>query len=201
MIFFFFCFTLVYVITLEKKITAHSNILAQRTPWTEEPGRLWSMGSQEPDTTQRLKREVNIHTHIYGFFLQLSYSLLSWGAGYFSFGKEGRLSQLSLKAQKTVWIYTIATHLRTLSTAVQAGLSLIISGFPGNIFRVCISFRRPDFTRTLDKMLIDLLCKHCETQFSSQMEQIHSLVKLPLSCYPSLCPFRSSCSHRLLGGC
>ena len=50
-------------------------------------------------------------------------------------------------------------------------------------------------------MLIDLLCKHCETQFSSQMEQIHCLVKLPLFCYPSLCPFRSSCSHRLLGGC
>ena len=44
-------------------------------------------------------------------------------------------------------------------------------------------------------MLIDLLCKHCETQFSSQMEQIHSLVKLPLFCYPSLCPFRSSCSQ------
>ena len=27
-------------------LESHSSILAWRTPWTEEPGRLWSMGSQ-----------------------------------------------------------------------------------------------------------------------------------------------------------
>ena len=31
---------------LEKKMTTHSNILAWKIPWTEEPGRLQSMGSQ-----------------------------------------------------------------------------------------------------------------------------------------------------------
>ena len=31
---------------LEKGIATHSNILAWRVPWTEEPGRLQSMGSQ-----------------------------------------------------------------------------------------------------------------------------------------------------------
>ena len=31
---------------LEKEMAAHSNILAWRIPWTEEPGRLQSMGSQ-----------------------------------------------------------------------------------------------------------------------------------------------------------
>ena len=31
---------------LEKKTTTHSSILAWRIPWTEEPGRLQSMGSQ-----------------------------------------------------------------------------------------------------------------------------------------------------------
>ena len=31
---------------LEKGMTTHSSILAQRIPWTEEPGRLQSMGSQ-----------------------------------------------------------------------------------------------------------------------------------------------------------
>ena len=31
---------------LEKKMTTHSNILAWETPWTEEPGRLQSVGSQ-----------------------------------------------------------------------------------------------------------------------------------------------------------
>ena len=31
---------------LEKEMTTHSSILAWRVPWTEEPGRLQSMGSQ-----------------------------------------------------------------------------------------------------------------------------------------------------------
>ena len=33
-------------IPLEKDMAAHSSILAWRTLWTEEPGRLQSMGSQ-----------------------------------------------------------------------------------------------------------------------------------------------------------
>ena len=36
---------------LEKEMTIHSSILAWEIPWTEEPGRLQSMGSQELDTT------------------------------------------------------------------------------------------------------------------------------------------------------
>ena len=36
---------------LEKEMAIHSNILAWRIPWTEEPGRLQSMGSQELDAT------------------------------------------------------------------------------------------------------------------------------------------------------
>ena len=32
--------------SLEKGVATHSNILAWRIPWTEEPGRLQSMGSQ-----------------------------------------------------------------------------------------------------------------------------------------------------------
>ena len=31
---------------LEKGMAAHSRILAWKIPWMEEPGRLWSMGSQ-----------------------------------------------------------------------------------------------------------------------------------------------------------
>ena len=41
---------------LEKEMANHFSILAQRVPWTEEPGGLPSMGSQESDTT-----EVNEH--------------------------------------------------------------------------------------------------------------------------------------------
>ena len=36
---------------LEKEMATHSSIPAWRIPWTEEPGRLQSMGSQESDMT------------------------------------------------------------------------------------------------------------------------------------------------------
>ena len=32
---------------LEKEMATHCSISAWRIPWTEEPGRLWSMGSQK----------------------------------------------------------------------------------------------------------------------------------------------------------
>ena len=39
---------------LEKEMATHSSILAWEIPWTEEPGRLQSMGSQESDMTEQL---------------------------------------------------------------------------------------------------------------------------------------------------
>ena len=36
---------------MEKEMSTHSSILAWRIPWTEEPSRLQSMGSQESNTT------------------------------------------------------------------------------------------------------------------------------------------------------
>ena len=36
---------------LEEGMTTHSSIFAFEIPWTEEPGGLQSMGSQESDTT------------------------------------------------------------------------------------------------------------------------------------------------------
>ena len=35
----------------EKEMATHSSILTREIPWTEEPGRLQSVGSQESDTT------------------------------------------------------------------------------------------------------------------------------------------------------
>ena len=40
--------------SLEKEMATHSSILARRTPWTEEPGGLQSMGSQR--VGHKLKR-------------------------------------------------------------------------------------------------------------------------------------------------
>ena len=39
---------------LEKEMATHSSILAWRIPWTEEPGRLQSMGSQQSDLILQL---------------------------------------------------------------------------------------------------------------------------------------------------
>ena len=39
---------------LEKEMATHSNILVWEILWTEEPGRLQSMGSQESDMTYQL---------------------------------------------------------------------------------------------------------------------------------------------------
>ena len=41
-------------LTLEKAMAPHSSTLAWKIPWTEEPGRLQSMGSLQSDTTERL---------------------------------------------------------------------------------------------------------------------------------------------------
>ena len=48
---------------LEKEMAIHSSILAWRIPWTKEPGRLQSMGSQELDMTERLN-----HHHSFSIF-------------------------------------------------------------------------------------------------------------------------------------
>ena len=47
-------FTLLYRRNSEKAMAPHSSPLAWKIPWTEEPGRLQSMGSLESDTTEWL---------------------------------------------------------------------------------------------------------------------------------------------------
>ena len=39
---------------LEKEMATHSSTLAWKIPWTEEPGRLQSMGHKELDMTEQL---------------------------------------------------------------------------------------------------------------------------------------------------
>ena len=45
---------------LEKEMATHSSIPAWRIPWTEEPGRLPSMGSQESDTPKQQQPAIVI---------------------------------------------------------------------------------------------------------------------------------------------
>ena len=52
--------------SLEKGMATHSSILAWRIPWTEEPGRLQSVGSQMvghdlvTDTLQRIREKGTV---------------------------------------------------------------------------------------------------------------------------------------------
>ena len=41
---------------LVKELATHCSVLAWRIPWTEDPDRLQSMGSQESDTTEQLSQ-------------------------------------------------------------------------------------------------------------------------------------------------
>ena len=38
---------------LEKEMVIHSSTIAWKIPWTDEPGRLQSMGCKESDTNER----------------------------------------------------------------------------------------------------------------------------------------------------
>ena len=48
---------------LEKGMATHSSILAWRIPWTEEPGKLQSMGLQR-DTTEQLSLSLLVFNEI-----------------------------------------------------------------------------------------------------------------------------------------
>ena len=62
---------------LEKEVTTHSSILAWKIPWTEEPGRLPSIGSQrvghdlatEHARRTRLQRDMRNSLRVMNMFL------------------------------------------------------------------------------------------------------------------------------------
>ena len=62
---------------LENEMATYSSILAWEIPWTEEPGWLQSMGTQESDMTERLTttKENVTGTHTYSWSLALFFSL------------------------------------------------------------------------------------------------------------------------------
>ena len=52
--------------TLEKGTATHSSILVWRSPWTEEPGRLQSMGSQ------RVRHDLRLSNICHNLRLQIT---------------------------------------------------------------------------------------------------------------------------------
>ena len=68
------CFLNLLPLDSEKAMAPHSSTLAWKIPWTEEPGRLQSMGSLESDTAERL------HFHFYALEKEMAThsSVLAW---------------------------------------------------------------------------------------------------------------------------
>ena len=64
----------------------HSSTFAWKIPWTEEPDRLQSVGSQEPDTTERL------HFHALEKERETHSSVLAWRIP--EMGKPGGLPSM-----------------------------------------------------------------------------------------------------------
>ena len=56
-------------------MATHSSTFAWKIPWTEEPGRLQSMGLLESDTTERL----HFHFHALEKEMATHSSVLAWG--------------------------------------------------------------------------------------------------------------------------
>ena len=96
--------TLVQEDTLKEEMAIHSNILAWKIPWTEEPGGLQSMGLQESDTLVTkppppeekkdvMGRKVSPHPQFFSPASEMGIQVLIHGpnifnAPFFSTGKE-----------------------------------------------------------------------------------------------------------------
>ena len=61
---------------LEEEMVTHPNILTWKIPWTEEPGKLQSMGRKESDTTERLHFQFSLSCIGEGNGNPLQYSCL-----------------------------------------------------------------------------------------------------------------------------
>ena len=74
--------------SLEKAMAPQSSTLAWKIPWTEEPGRLQSMGLLESDTTERL------HFHALEKEMATHSSALAWRIS--GMGEPGGLLSMGL---------------------------------------------------------------------------------------------------------
>ena len=118
---------------LEEETATHSNILAWKIPWTEEPGGLQSMGvTKQSDTTEQLKnrqKQVNwildLHTIPSRSFLLFSFQTSSWT---FSIDKEVHRSRDRKDYKIVTRSQSIALDVSTLSLYYL----YMLMNFPGS---------------------------------------------------------------------
>ena len=91
----------------------HSSTLAWKTPWTEEPGRLQSMGREESDRTERLHFHFSLSCIGEGNGTPLQCSCLEnprdrgawWAAVYGIAQSQTRLKRLSSSSVIHIWLF------------------------------------------------------------------------------------------------
>ena len=96
----------------EKAMAPHSSTLAWKIPWTEEPGRLQSMGSLESDMTERLHFHFSLSCIGEGNGNPLQCSCLEnprdrgarWAAIYGVAQSRTRLKRLSSSSSRLLWV-------------------------------------------------------------------------------------------------
>ena len=162
---------------LEEEMATHSSILAWEIPWTEEPGRLLSMGSQKSQT-QLINETTTMKVNVAQLCLTLHDSMdntvhgilqariLEWVTFYFSRGSSQRslakpglpycrqiLYQLSYKGRTTIkYMFKIPKNLLLQETLRVEGQEFIFSSL--GTLTTCLGRSRLLVTQYTNQMLL-----------------------------------------------
>ena len=120
-------------LSMEKAMARHSSTLAWKIPWTEEPGRLQSMGSLELDMTERLHFHFSLSCIGEGNGNPLQCSCLEnprdgepwWAAVYGVAQSRARLKQLSSSSSRLLNLHTFSFLLRNVPCLILLILSIV----------------------------------------------------------------------------
>ena len=91
---------------LEKGMATHSSILAWRIPWTEEPGRLQSMGSQRVRHDWSILARMHQHTFLEPLIAHLSFPNPLFHSCIYPF-RDHFSKKKKKKKKKTIFLTTV----------------------------------------------------------------------------------------------
>ena len=135
-------------------MATHSSTLAWKIPWTEEPGRLQTMGSPGSDTTERLHCHFSLSCNgeengnpLPGSCLENPWDRGAWWAAiHWVSQSQTRLKRLSSSSSSIILYAQLKVYKLPLKIKLQALLKawsprVILSCFFFSPFLFCSSFR------------------------------------------------------------
>ena len=186
---------------LEEVMATHSSILAWKIPWTEKPGRLWSIGSQRfwykwgdsayTHTCRMNWRVQDSFTHTWGALVWTAEKLSS--AGPSTGAAQGGLRVLRL--------LTVSWGMEVVSQDIEAGPSRLLLTKPHKLRSVtsatfCWTTKAgPDSRGWVAKNLQpSLICSMPEPQSCFVEQAVGGTTSFILSSFPMSLPISSSCN-------